>query len=66
MVSKFVPGPKIVVLAVIGGKADKRVIVPVALEKVIAPPPLVLASRIACLNEPAPESELFVTKKVAA
>jgi hypothetical protein len=47
-VSRSEPGPAMEVLAVISGKAEDNVIVPVVFEKMISPPPLALASRIAC------------------
>ena len=45
------------------GKVDARTIVPLTSEKVIVPPPARLTSRIACLKDPGPASELLLTVK---
>src|SRR5262245_53010225 len=66
IVNRFVPGPCMVVLPLIVGRADARVMVPV-IEKVMVSSPVVeLAFRMACRSEPGPESSALVTTKSAA
>ena len=66
IVSRLEPGPVIEMLAASAGKAEANVTVPVVFKKIISPPPLALASRIASRREPAPESKVLVTENVAA
>jgi len=58
---KFVPGPRIIVSAVIAGRSFDRKIVPVRFEKRIFPPLAAFTSSIACRSEPGPESSVVVT-----
>ena len=65
IVRRFVPGPVMVVLSVIAGSTEASVIVPVTVNAITSSPPAALASRIACRNEPEPESSVLVAVKVA-
>ncbi len=65
IVSRFVPGPVMVVLSVIGGKGEASVIVPVTMKEMVSSPLAPLASRMACLNDPGPESPVAVTSIIA-
>jgi hypothetical protein len=60
-ISRFVPSPAIVVLAVIAGSAEASVIVPLHVNVIVLAPPAALASKMACRKEPAPESAVVVT-----
>ena len=65
IVRRFVPGPVMVVLSVIAGSTEASVIVPVPVKVITSSPLAALASRIACRNEPEPESSVLVAVKVA-
>jgi len=64
-VSKFVPGPFNTMLSVIRGRGEERTIVPVVVISTVSSPGMALASRIACLSDPGPESEFVETVSVA-
>jgi hypothetical protein len=66
MEMKFVPGPRIIVFAVIAGRSLDRKIVPLTFENRIVPPSAAFTSKIACRNEPGPVSSVFVTWMVSA
>jgi len=50
---------------VISGRGDERTIVPVAVISTVSSPGMALASRIACLSDPDPDSEVVETVSVA-
>jgi len=62
-VKDVAPGPRILTSFITSGKEADRIMEPLTFENVMSPPPLVFASRIACRNEPGPESEVLVTRK---
>jgi len=64
-VSKLAPGPFNTMLSVISGRGDERTIVPVAVISTVSSPGMALASRIACLSDPDPDSEVVETVSVA-
>jgi hypothetical protein len=66
IVSRFVPGPAIVMLVVIAGSGEARVIVPLNVNVIVLFPPAAFASNMACRNESDPESAVVITVKVAA
>jgi len=60
-VGKFVPGPMRSVCAANAGKELVSTIGLATFENIILPPPEALLSRMACRNEPGPESLVLVT-----
>src|SRR5918995_4654216 len=65
-VSSSAPEAVIVMSVLQGGNGLCRLMVPVAVTSMVSAPGLALASSMACRSEPAPESLVLVTVKVAA
>ena len=65
-VRRFVPGPAMITLEVIGGSGEASAIVPLVLNTMVLPPGVALASRIAWRSDPGPELSVVETVRVVA